>query len=98
MPAVKPLAIEVLDATAERACNAADLKVQHKLYYADSFAVAPAIAHKATLVTGDNDSRRLGHDFPIIWLKNRDDSAVVCGASRGHPRDGISLPRKFPRQ
>jgi predicted nucleic acid-binding protein len=70
MQAVKPLAIEVLDATAERACNAADLKVKHKLYYADSFAVALAIEPKATLVTGDNDFRRLGHDFPIIWLKN----------------------------
>jgi predicted nucleic acid-binding protein len=98
MQAVKPLAIEVLDATAQRACHAADLKVKHKLYYADSFAVPLAIEHKATLVTGDNDFRRLGLDFPRIGLKNRDGSSVACGASRGHPQDGISLPRKFPRQ
>jgi predicted nucleic acid-binding protein len=63
-------AIEVLDATAQRACHAADLKVKHKLYYADSFAAALAIEDKATLVTGDNDFRRLGPDFLITWLKS----------------------------
>jgi hypothetical protein len=29
-----------------------------------------AIEQKATLVTGDSDFRKLGHVFPVIWLKN----------------------------
>jgi predicted nucleic acid-binding protein len=69
MQALKPLAIELLDGTPLRACKAADLKVKHRLYYADSFAAALAIEHKATLVTSDSDFRRLGHAFPVIWLK-----------------------------
>lgn len=68
--AVSPLPIEVLDATPPRAREAADLKVKHKLYYADAFAAALAIEYKATLVTSDSDFRRLGHGFPVVWLKS----------------------------
>jgi len=67
--AVAPLPIEMLDATPQRACKAADVKVKHKLYYGDSFAAALAIEHKAALVTSDSDFRKLGHGFPIVWLK-----------------------------
>jgi predicted nucleic acid-binding protein len=67
--AVSPLPIEVLDATPQRACKAADVKAKHKLYYADSFAAALAIEHKAMLVTSDSDFSRLGHSFPVVWLK-----------------------------
>jgi len=67
--AVSPLSIAVLDATPQRACKAADLKAKHKLYYADSFAAALAIEHKATLVTSDSDFRKLGRGFPVVWLK-----------------------------
>lgn len=67
--AVSPLPIELLDATPQRACKAADIKFKHKLYYADSFAAALAIEHKATLVTSDSDFRKLGHAFPIVWLR-----------------------------
>jgi predicted nucleic acid-binding protein len=67
--AVNPLPIELLDATPQRSCDAADVKFKHKLYYADSFAAALAIEHKATLVTRDSDFRKLGHNFPIVWLK-----------------------------
>ncbi len=67
--AVSPLPIAMLDATPQRACQAADIKVKHKLYYADSFAAALAIEHKATLVTSDSDFRKLGRGVPIVWLK-----------------------------
>jgi predicted nucleic acid-binding protein len=36
---------------------------------ADSFAAALAIEHQATLVTSDSDFRKLGHGFPVVWLK-----------------------------
>ena len=67
--AVHPLPIRFIEATVQRCCQAAEIKGKYKLYYADSFAVALAIEHKATLVTSDSDFRRLGHSFPILWLK-----------------------------
>jgi predicted nucleic acid-binding protein len=67
--AVKPLPIRLVDATPQRAVHAADVKAKYKLYYADSFAAALAIEHKAALVTGDSDFRKLGHGFPAVWLK-----------------------------
>ena len=68
--AVSPLPIEMMDATPARACKAAEIKARHKLYYADSFAAALAIEHKAALVTSDSDFRKLGHGFPVVWLRN----------------------------
>jgi predicted nucleic acid-binding protein len=67
--AVSPLPIDVLDATPQRACAAAEVKAGYKLYYVDSFAAALATEHHATLVTNDSDFRKLGHGFPVVWLK-----------------------------
>jgi predicted nucleic acid-binding protein len=67
--ALSPLPIEVLDATLQRAFQAADVKAKYKLYYVDSFAAALSIEQKATLVTSDSDFRKLSHGFPIVWLK-----------------------------
>jgi len=67
--ALSPLPIEVLDATLARACQAAEVKAKYKLYYIDSFAAALTIEQKGTLVTSDSDFRKLGHGFPIVWLK-----------------------------
>jgi ribonuclease VapC len=67
--AVRPLPIEVLEATPLRAIKAADIKAKHKLYYVDAFAAALALENKATLVTSDSDFRKLGHSFPVLWLR-----------------------------
>ena len=69
MSAVQPLPIQLVDATPPRALRAADVKTKYKLYYVDSFAAALAIERKATLVTSDTDFRKLGHGFPVVWLK-----------------------------
>lgn len=69
MSVVSSLPITLVDATSARALLAAGVKVKYKLYYADSFAAALCFEHKATLVTSDSDFRRLGHSFPVIWLK-----------------------------
>ncbi len=69
MSAVGPLPIGFLDATPQRAFLAAEIKAKYKLYYVDSFAAALALEHKGTLVTSDSDFRRLGHSFPVVWLK-----------------------------
>ena len=70
MNAVRSLPISVLDATLQRCMQAADIKNQYKLYYVDSFAAALAMENKATLVTSDSDFRKLGHGFPVLWLKS----------------------------
>jgi len=64
-----PLPIIFIEATVQRCCHAAEIKNAYKLYYADAFAAALALENKATLVTSDSDFRRLGHNFPILWLK-----------------------------
>jgi len=67
--AVSPLPIEMIEATPQRACAAAEVKAKYKLYYVASFAAALATEHHATLVTGDSDFRKLGHGLPVVWLK-----------------------------
>ena len=69
MSAVQPLPIRLVDATPQRAVHAADVKTKYRLYYVDSFASALAIEYKATLVTSDSHFRKLGHGFPVVWLK-----------------------------
>ena len=68
--AVYPLPIQLVDATVQRCSHAAEIKTKYKLYYVDSFAAALAVENKATLVTSDSDFRRLGHGFPVVWLKS----------------------------
>ncbi len=69
LSAVQPLPIQVIAADVQRCCRAAEIKTLYKLYYADSFAAELALERKATLVTSDSDFRRIGHGFPILWLK-----------------------------
>jgi len=66
MSAVRPLPIQILDATPARAFRAAEMKSKYKLYYIDSFAASLAVEYKATLVTSDSDFRKLGHAFPVV--------------------------------
>ena len=68
--AVSRLPVELHDVTPQRSLRAAELKTKYQLYYIDSFAASLAVENKATLVTSDTDFRKLGHSFPILWLKN----------------------------
>jgi predicted nucleic acid-binding protein len=67
--ALQSLPIRLMDATRARAFDAADVKSTYRLYYVDSFAAALTIEQEATLVTSDSDFRKMGHGFPILWLK-----------------------------
>jgi predicted nucleic acid-binding protein len=66
---IYPLPITLDNVTPQRALQAAEVKAKYKLYYVDAFAAALAMEYKGTLVTSDSDFRRLGHSFPILWLK-----------------------------
>jgi len=48
--------------------QAAEYKAQYALSYADCFALASAVEHKATLVTGDPEFKKVEHLVDIVWI------------------------------
>ena len=48
--------------------QAAEYKAQYALSYADCFALASAVEHKATLVTGDPEFKKIEHLVNIVWI------------------------------
>jgi predicted nucleic acid-binding protein len=50
--------------------EAARMKAQHRLSYADAFAVATALRESATLVTGDPEVRAVGEKgvVRVEWI------------------------------
>ncbi len=65
---LKQLGITFLDVTLDLALEAARFKAQHRMSLADCFAAALAKAHKATLVTGDQEYKQVDGSLNIIWL------------------------------
>jgi predicted nucleic acid-binding protein len=60
-------AVTMIDANANRALQAATLKHQYKLGYADSFAAALALESRATLVSADPSFEKVGKS--LKWIK-----------------------------
>lgn len=60
-------AVTLIDADAHRTIQAATLKHQYKLGYADSFAASLAIELRATLVSADPVFEKLGKS--LKWMK-----------------------------
>jgi predicted nucleic acid-binding protein len=48
--------------------QAAEYKAQFSISYADCFALASAVEHKAVIVTGDPDFRKVEHVAEILWV------------------------------
>jgi len=48
--------------------QAAEYKAQYPLSYADCFALSSAIEHKAVLVSGDPEFKKVEHLVKIFWL------------------------------
>lgn len=48
--------------------QAAEYKAQYAICYADCFALASAVEHKAILVTGDPEFRKVEHLVEIVWV------------------------------
>lgn len=48
--------------------RAAEYKAQYALSYADCFALASAVEHKASLVTGDPEFKKVEHLVDIVWI------------------------------
>ncbi|MGA7709756.1 MAG: PIN domain-containing protein [Acidobacteriaceae bacterium] len=60
-------AVTMIDADANSTIDAATLKHQYKLGYADSFAAALALASKATLVSADPSFEKIGKS--LKWMR-----------------------------
>lgn len=60
-------AVTMIDANATRTIEAATLKHQYKLGYADSFAAALALESRATLVSADPEFEKVGKS--LKWMK-----------------------------
>ena len=48
--------------------RAAEYKAQYALSYADCLALASAVEHKASLVTGDPEFKKVEHLVDIVWI------------------------------
>ena len=61
--------IQLVSVTPEMAVEAARIKINSQLSYADSFAAALAVANHAILVTADSDFQRVARQISILWLR-----------------------------
>ncbi len=60
--------IEFIVATYQRTIEAAHIKANHPLSYADAFTTALAQEISATVLTGDPEFQAVAHKVPIQWL------------------------------
>ncbi|MFV9691866.1 MAG: type II toxin-antitoxin system VapC family toxin, partial [Desulfobacteria bacterium] len=66
---VQQLSFKVLPAPKPLVFKAAELKAEYPISYADCFALACALEHSATLVTGDPEFKKVAHLVDIQWIR-----------------------------
>jgi ribonuclease VapC len=65
---IDQLGFKILPVSDSLVIEAAELKAEHSISYADSFALACALEHSAILVTGDSDFEKVAHLIDIHWI------------------------------
>ncbi len=65
---IERLNFTILSVSNDLIFRAAEHKAQYALSYADCFALASAVEHKATLVTGDPEFKKVEHLVNIFWI------------------------------
>ena len=65
---IQSLPIEMLEVTPRAVLEAAHIKANHRLSYADAFAVAAALEQGATVLTGDLEFKSVEANINIEWL------------------------------
>jgi ribonuclease VapC len=66
---IQQLPIEILPADEQTVFDAAHIKANHTLSYADSFVVAIGIQENAAVITGDPEFRVVEHIVEMEWLQ-----------------------------
>jgi ribonuclease VapC len=62
------LPIQVVSPSSEIIFSASEIKAEYAISYADCFAVATALKHEASIVTGDPEFKRLKNLVKIEWI------------------------------
>ena len=62
------MAFTILPCPNDLIFRAAELKARYPISYADAFALASAMEHGATLVTGAPEFRKVEHLLGIVWV------------------------------
>ena len=65
---IQSLPIEMLEVSPRTVLEAAHIKANHRLSYADAFAVAAALEQGATVLTGDLEFKSVEANINIEWL------------------------------
>ena len=65
---IHQLSFNIIPATNDLVFEAAEIKADYPISYADSFVVACAIDQSAEIVTGDPDFKRVAHLVKIHWI------------------------------
>lgn len=65
------LPVEKIGNSLENVIDAARIKAQHPLSFADCFAVATAQREKAVIMTGDPEFRSIEHMVKIDWISKK---------------------------
>jgi len=65
---VRQLPIQVVSPTTDLILSASEIKAEYAISYADCFAVATALDHTATIVTGDPEFKKVEHLASIMWI------------------------------
>jgi ribonuclease VapC len=68
---IHSLPIEMLDVSAQAVLDAAHIKANHRLSYADAFAVAAALGQGATVLTGNLEFKTVESIVNIEWLAQK---------------------------
>jgi len=66
---IHQLAFKVLPVPDEVVFQAAEIKAEYPIAYADCFAAACALNHDAAIVTGDPEFRHIEHLVEIEWIR-----------------------------
>lgn len=66
---IERIGFTVLPVTNSLILQAAEFKAEYSISFADCFALATALEHKATIVTGDPEFRKVEHLVHIIWVE-----------------------------
>lgn len=65
---IRAMPIEIISVDIQLAKEAARLKANHKISYADCFAAALAKIHKGEVITGDKEFKLIENEIKIAWL------------------------------
>jgi len=68
---IHQLSFNIIPATNDLVFQAAEIKADYPISYADSFAVACARNQSAEIVTGDPDFKKVEHLVKIHWIQSR---------------------------